>query len=37
VPRSEVTADGGGRLSVGRGPAEAYEAWHRPLRRVEHD
>jgi hypothetical protein len=36
VPRSEVSA-ADGRLSVGRTPAEAYEAWHRPLKRVTHD
>ena len=36
VPRSEITA-GDGRLSVACSPSEAYDAWHRPLRRVEHD
>jgi hypothetical protein len=36
VPRSEISTEDG-RLSVSRTPAEAYEAWHRPLRRVAHD
>ncbi len=26
-----------GRVSVDASPAEAYERWHRPLRRVPHD
>jgi len=37
VPRSEVAADDGGRLSVPLDRDAAYEAWHRPLKRVEHD
>ncbi|MGH2357511.1 MAG: hypothetical protein ACRDGJ_05800 [Candidatus Limnocylindria bacterium] len=35
VPRPEVTADGGGlRVAVSR--AEAYQRWHRPLKRAPH-
>ncbi len=37
VPREEVTLDDSGRLTVARTPGEAYEAWHRPLKRVAHD
>lgn len=37
VPRSEVSIDDSGRVSVALDPRAAYEAWHRPLRRVEHD
>jgi hypothetical protein len=36
VPRDEVTADGE-RLSVDCSPDEAYERWHRPLKRAPHD
>lgn len=36
VPRSEVR-DEDGRLAVEVGPDQAYEAWHRPLKRVTHD
>jgi hypothetical protein len=37
VPRSEVTPDGRGGLSVALDRDAAYAAWHRPLKRVEHD
>jgi hypothetical protein len=37
VPRDELAMDDAGRLSVARTPGEAYEAWHRPLKRVAHD
>jgi hypothetical protein len=37
VPRSEVTVGAGGGLQVAVGPREAYDAWHRPLKRVTHD
>jgi hypothetical protein len=37
VPRQEVEADERGRPSVKLGPGEAYDAWHRPLKRVAHD
>ena len=37
VPRSEVGADERGRLSVALDRDAAYAAWHRPLKRVEHD
>jgi hypothetical protein len=37
VPRPEVAADDMGRAAVKVGPSEAYEAWHRPLKRVAHD
>jgi hypothetical protein len=36
VPRTEVKADDIGRAAIALGPAEAYEAWHRPLKRVDH-
>lgn len=36
VPRTQVTADDGGRIAVQVGRADAYEAWHRPLKKVEH-
>jgi hypothetical protein len=36
VPRSEVTTDVEGRLRVEATAAAAYEAWHRPLKRVTH-
>jgi hypothetical protein len=37
VPRQDVVLDDAGRPSVTRTAAEAYEAWHRPLKRVAHD
>jgi hypothetical protein len=37
VPRPDVTRDAAGRLRVGLTPEEAYQAWHRPLKRVAHD
>jgi hypothetical protein len=37
VPRDEVTADGAGGLQIARAADEAYQAWHRPLRRAPHD
>ena len=37
VPRAEVSVADGGRLSVSASRDEAYEAWHRPLKRVSHD
>jgi hypothetical protein len=37
VPREEVTLGDDGRLHVDATPAAAYEAWHRPLKRVSHD
>lgn len=37
VPRPEVRTDELGRLSVEASPREAYEAWHRPLRRATHE
>ncbi|MGH2455431.1 MAG: hypothetical protein ACRDHD_04145 [Candidatus Limnocylindria bacterium] len=37
VPRTEVVAGERGRLSVTASPQEAYDAWHRPLRRAPHD
>lgn len=37
VPRPDVEADERGRPSVKLAPEEAYEAWHRPLKRVAHD
>ena len=36
VPRPDVTADGTV-LRVDCSPAEAYERWHRPLKRAPHD
>ena len=36
VPRPEVTA-GAHRLEVAVGRREAYERWHRPLKRAPHD
>ena len=35
VPRSETTLEDG-RLRVGVGRREAYERWHRPLKRAPH-
>lgn len=35
VPRSETTLSDG-RLQVGVGRREAYERWHRPLKRAPH-
>jgi hypothetical protein len=37
IPREEVTLGPDGRLSVDATPEAAYEAWHRPLKRVSHD
>jgi hypothetical protein len=37
VPRTDVTIGPDGRPTVDATPAAAYEAWHRPLRRVSHD
>lgn len=37
VPRVEVGTDDAGRLAVSQTPDAAYEAWHRPLKRVAHD
>ena len=37
VPRSEVETGGSGRLTVAMTRAEAYERWHRPLKRAPHD
>jgi hypothetical protein len=37
VPRVDVEAAADGRLLVPLGPQEAYDAWHRPLKRVAHD
>ncbi len=36
VPRPDV-ADDGGRLVVDATPDEAFERWHRPLKRSPHD
>ncbi|HEX6139724.1 MAG TPA: hypothetical protein VF013_04575 [Candidatus Limnocylindria bacterium] len=37
VPRVATNRDDAGRLAVESTPAQAYEAWHRPLKRVDHD
>ena len=37
VPRGEVKSDAEGRLAVDLSADQAYEAWHRPLKRVAHD
>jgi hypothetical protein len=37
VPRPEVTHDPKGRLVAQLSPADAYAAWHRPLKRAPHD
>ena len=37
VPRTEVAASDGGALRVEVTPREAYERWHRPLKRAPHD
>ena len=37
VPRVEVSADAQGRPSVSQSVDEAYDDWHRPLKRVVHD
>lgn len=37
VPRADVGTDERGRPSVKLGAREAYDAWHRPLKRVTHD
>lgn len=36
VPRPDITAKSGG-LGVDATPQEAYDRWHRPLRRAPHD
>lgn len=36
VPRPEVSGEGD-RVSVACGPGEAYERWHRPLKRAPHE
>lgn len=36
VPRPDVTLDAHGQASVSLGADEAYQAWHRPLKRVTH-
>ncbi len=37
VPRSEVEPLDGGRLRVNLNARQAYEAWHRPLKKAPHD
>jgi hypothetical protein len=37
VPRPEVSRIDERRLQVPKTSAQAYEAWHRPLRRAPHD
>jgi len=37
VPRDSVEPIDGGRLRAGMTAGEAYDAWHRPLRRAPHD
>lgn len=37
VPRDEVTATEDGAISVAISRGEAYERWHRPLKRAPHD
>lgn len=37
VPRGEVTVGDDGRPRVELDAKAAYDAWHRPLKRVEHD
>lgn len=37
VPRSEVSIGPGGDPTVTASAEEAYQAWHRPLKRVAHD
>jgi hypothetical protein len=36
VPRTEIREEDG-HLAVEAGPDQAYQAWHRPLKRVTHD
>jgi hypothetical protein len=36
VPRSEVTVDDTGMPTVSLSSREAYEAWHRPLKKAPH-
>jgi hypothetical protein len=36
IPRPEVS-DVGGRLTVDATPDEAFQRWHRPLKRAPHD
>ena len=37
VPRSDVEPLDGGRLRVNMNATQAYEAWHRPLKKAPHD
>jgi hypothetical protein len=37
VPRTEVSSDQGGNPQVSRSGAEAYAAWHRPLKKAPHE
>ena len=37
VPRNEVELDERGSPTVTRAGKDAYEAWHRPLKRAPHD
>ena len=37
VPRVEVTTVSADALTVVKTPRDAYDAWHRPLKRVAHD
>jgi hypothetical protein len=37
IPRPAVTADDQGRAVVDASAEEAYQAWHRPLRRAPHE
>jgi hypothetical protein len=37
VPRNEVSVDEAGEPRVDASAEDAYQAWHRPLRRVAHD
>jgi hypothetical protein len=37
VPRDATSVDEAGRLTVELAADAAYEAWHRPLKRVAHD
>lgn len=37
VPRDAVSVDARGRLAVALGRRDAYDAWHRPLKRAPHE
>lgn len=37
VPRPDVAVDDGSAPRVDCSPAEAYDRWHRPLKRAPHD